>query len=406
MSAHPGARDRPEVRRLLDAARIAVDMDASLVTLHDGLEEVAVATSSRSALLRGAVGRRTPLTDTICGQVVAGRLPRWIPDAGADPIASVLPVTRAHGIGSYVGTPLHDDDGHVAGMLCCLSRAPDDRIGPDAPAVLESLASALSVALGLARRPAAAPEASPPVADASRGAPPSALEHHRAVLSLARGEDVDVLFEPVVDLATDRPLAFAAAFRAAACRGAAVGDVVGAHGLAGDVELACLHRALEHQGRQPPGTALAVAVSRSLLQRPGVVDLLLEHARSGLWVAVGHGAADDGATYERARRLREAGAVLAVDGAGTPSSGLVDALRLGPPLVSVCAPALDHAEDAGGADAQPDLVRALLAVTRSVGARLVVRDVTTAAQLEALRSLGVPLARGAAVGGPAPLPAA
>ncbi|MEJ5868612.1 EAL domain-containing protein [Pseudokineococcus sp. 5B2Z-1] len=405
MSAHAGARERPEVRRLLDAARIAVDMDASLVTLHEGLDEVAVATSSRSAMLRGAAGRRTPLADTICGQVVAGRLPRWIPDAGADPLASILPVTRAHDIGSYVGTPLHDDDGHVAGMLCCLSRAPDDRIGPDAPAVLESLASALSVALGLARRPATAPATAPPVAAPSRGAPLSSFEHHRAVLSLARGEDVDALFEPVVDLATDRPRAFAATFRAPACHGAAVGDVVGAHGLAEDVELACLHRALAHQGRQPPGTALAVAVSRGLLQRPGVLDLLLDHAGSGLWVAVGHGAADDGATYERARRLRAAGAVLAVDGAGTPSSGLVDALRLGPPLVSVCAATLERAKGGGGADVRPELVRALLAVTRSVGARLVVRDVTSPDQLDALRSLGVPLARGSAVGAPATLPA-
>lgn len=402
MSAHAGARARPEVRRLLDAARIAVDMDASLVTLHEGDEEVFVATSSRSALLRGAAGRRTPLADTICGQVVAGRLPRWIPDAGADPLASVLPVTRAHGIGSYVGTPLHDDDGHVAGMLCCLSRAPDDRIGPGTPAVLESLASALSVELGLAHR-----VAEPPAAVAPRPPALSSVDHHRAVLSLARGDDVDVLFEPVVDLATDRPRAFAAAFRAPACHGADVGAVVGAHGLAEEVELACLRRALDHQGRQPRGTALAVAVSRALLRRPGVVDLLLDHVRSGLWVAVGHGpdadwAAHEGAAHEGARRLRAAGAVLAVDGAGTPSAGLVDALRLGPPLVSVSAPALDGAR--GGEDVRPELVRALLAVTRSVGARLVVRDVATTRQLDALRALGVPLARGSALGGPAPLP--
>lgn len=418
MSAHVGARARPEVRRLLDAARIAVDMDTSVLTVHEDDVEVVLASSSRTGLGRDAVGRRTPLADTCCGQVLAGRLAPWVPDASADAVAAGLRAVRCSSFGSYVGAPLRSADGAVVGMLCCISRAPDPRVGPRSAAVLTSLALALVVELGLDapaagdRAPAAAQEGRPgeravPAAGADGEPPPvSGVDHHRAVLALARAEDLDTTFEPVVELAGGGVRAWAPRCRPV---DPALGDAVdavraaGRHGLAVEVELACLRAALEHQGRQPRGTALAVVTSSALLRRPGVVDLLVEHVPGGLWVGIHGGGRADAPLHEAARRLRAAGAVLAVDAAGSPSANLVDALRLRPHLVGVSAHALDGL---AGAALRPGLVEALLAVTRSVRTRLVAHDVATPAQRAQLRDLGVPLGRGPAVGLARPFPRA
>lgn len=405
MSALSSARRRPEVRRLLDAARIAVDMDSSLLTVHEGDVEVVLATSSRSGLARDAVGRRTPLSETYCGQVLAGRMAPWIPDARADPVAAASVPARELGVGSYVGAPMHDDAGAVVGMLCCISRAPDARVGPTSVAVLESLALALAAELGFTAAPPQQSPARPRErAAARRESLVSGVEHHRAVRALARGDGLEVDFEPVVSLVGGQVRAWVAHYRAVdpaldpPCDAL---QAAGRHGLAVEVENTCLRAALEHQGRQPGGTALAVGVTSRLLQREGVVEQLLEHARGGLWVRVDHGGAPADATLlEGARRLRDAGAVLAVDGARSPSANLVDALRLRPHLVGVSARALHGAGDG----LRPGLVEALLAVTRSVGARLVASDVATPAHRTQLRDLGVPLGRGPAVGDPGPLP--
>lgn len=404
MRSHAGARERPGVRRLLDAARIAVDMDASLVSLHEDGAEVVLACSSRTGLARDVVGRRTPLPETYCGQVAAGRLAPWVPDARADPVAASLAVTRSRGIGSYVGAPLRGGHGEVVGMLCCISRAPDDRLGPTAVAVLETLALALSAELDLDAAPAPGTPA-PDEASAPRRPPVSVVDHHRGVLALARGEGLRVEFEPLVDLARGRVRAFVPRCRTEDPALGPSEDAVaaaGRHGLALEVERACLSAVLAHQGQQPRGAALAVGVSAQLLRRPGVVEDLVDHVPGGLWVAVDPGGASaDARLHEAARRLRTAGAVLAVDGTGSPSASLVDALRLQPHLVSVTAAVLDGL---AGASLRPHLVASLLAVTRSVGARLVARDVATPAQRAQLRDLGVPLGRGPAVGPVGPLP--
>jgi GAF domain-containing protein len=66
-----------------------------------------------------------PLADSYCIRVVRGELPAVIPDASQNLIAAGLAVTAAAGIGAYVGVPVTFTDGHMYGMLCCLSHAPD-----------------------------------------------------------------------------------------------------------------------------------------------------------------------------------------------------------------------------------------------------------------------------------------
>jgi len=71
-----------------------------------------------------AIGRgdEVPLSRGYCRRMVEAEIPGVIPDTAAHPVTAELEVTRAAGIGSYVGVPVRRGDGRLYGSLCAASR--------------------------------------------------------------------------------------------------------------------------------------------------------------------------------------------------------------------------------------------------------------------------------------------
>ncbi|WP_249009281.1 GAF domain-containing protein [Conexibacter sp. DBS9H8] len=82
---------------------------------------------------------RVPLVDTICRQMVMGRVPRRIPDTRAEPSIADLPAVAGGGIGAYVGVPVTAPDGTPFGTLCCLSERPRPDVGEEDVELVETL---------------------------------------------------------------------------------------------------------------------------------------------------------------------------------------------------------------------------------------------------------------------------
>ncbi len=113
------------IERVLEAAREELGMDVAFVSEF----------TQRRLIFRTLVGEAesfgwqeddgVPLDETLCQQLLEGRLPNVIPDAKADGRVRFLDVTGKAGIGSYVGAPIRFSDGRLYGTFCILSHSPE-----------------------------------------------------------------------------------------------------------------------------------------------------------------------------------------------------------------------------------------------------------------------------------------
>ena len=67
------------------------------------------------------VGGSDQLEESWCQRVVDGRLPRFISDARADPLAASLLDQLPFPIGTHISTPIVLKNGEIYGTLCCFS---------------------------------------------------------------------------------------------------------------------------------------------------------------------------------------------------------------------------------------------------------------------------------------------
>ncbi|WP_336923778.1 bifunctional diguanylate cyclase/phosphodiesterase [Aquipuribacter sp. SD81] len=213
-------------------------------------------------------------------------------------------------------------------------------------------------------------------------------------------DHVAVAVQPVVDLATGAVVA-----HEALARFPHSGDVTGvfeaawAEGFGDLLELETVGRALTLPGR-PPGTALHVNVSGAALASERfwsglparLDDVVVELGED-------HRVPDWAVHADAVRALRERGARVAVDDLGAGAGDLARVLAIRPDLIT-----LDRGVVTGcGTDpAREGLVRALLQLARSDGARVCAEGVETEADLDVLRALGVDLVQGFLLGRPRP----
>lgn len=163
-----------------------------------------------------------------------------------------------------------------------------------------------------------------------------------------------------------------------------------------------LERAVAARADLPPQTFLTVNVDPHLLADDLVADALLRHGDLSRVVLelTEHTRVDEaGRAMAALDRARSAGALVAMDDAGTGYAGLELLLDLRPDIVK-----LDRAL-VTGIDADP-VKRALAEVFGDLVGRMdgwiLAEGVETRAELEALIGLGVPLGQGWALGRPQP----
>ncbi|WP_100502305.1 EAL domain-containing protein [Geodermatophilus chilensis] len=220
---------------------------------------------------------------------------------------------------------------------------------------------------------------------------------------LADPDDLTLVFQPIVDLATARVVGYEASSRFPGTAGPDVWYAAAADcALAAELEALAVTRALAAVPLLPDGTSLTVTVSPHLLGSAPVQDALATRPDLSRVVVqlAGHTPVDDlDALRRHTDALRARSALVAVADA---AAGLPTVAAVRPELLT-----LDRALVTG---VEGDPVRtALTEVVRDlagrIGARLVAEGVETAAELAALARLGVPLAQGWLLGRPTPEPA-
>jgi EAL domain-containing protein (putative c-di-GMP-specific phosphodiesterase class I) len=220
---------------------------------------------------------------------------------------------------------------------------------------------------------------------------------------LAGEDDLTVVFQPIVDLASATVAGYEALPR---FPGTAAPDVwfaaAAEAGLRAELEALALRKALAALPDLPRTTFLTVNVSPHLLGSAPVAAAFAEPAtlRRVVVELTEHMPTPDlEALRAQTAALRSRGALIAIDDAGSSFAGLQQLAEVRPQLVK-----LDRAL-VTGADSDP--VRAALAemvgtVADRIDAWLLAEGVETAAELAVLTRLGVPLAQGWLLGRPTP----
>ena len=219
---------------------------------------------------------------------------------------------------------------------------------------------------------------------------------------LADPDDLTVVFQPIVDLASASIAGYEALSR---FPGTATPDVwfaaAAEAGLGAELEALAIHRALQSLPDLPAGTFMTVNVSPRLLGSPPVAAVLAARPtlRRVVLELTEHSPVHDVAALRRQIAvLRARGALIAIDDAGAGWSGLQQLAELRPQLVK-----LDRSLVAGADD---DPVKVALAemvgtFTGRIDAWLLAEGIETVGELAAFARLGVPLAQGWLLGRPA-----
>ena len=220
---------------------------------------------------------------------------------------------------------------------------------------------------------------------------------------LADPDDLTLVFQPIVDLAAATVAGYEALARFPGSAGPDVWFAAAAEaGIAAELEALAIHKALEAVPALPPDTFLTVNVSPHILGSAPVQAALATRPdlRRVVVELTEHTPVHDLAALRRqCDELRDRGALIALDDAGSGYSGLQQLAALRPQVVK-----LDRALVS---DADTDPVRVALAemlgeFAGRIDAWLLAEGIETTAELAAFAQLGVPLAQGWLLGRPTP----
>lgn len=221
----------------------------------------------------------------------------------------------------------------------------------------------------------------------------------------ATGEGLSSHYQPIVDVERGTVVGFEALAR---FEGYPVRDpetwfaAAREHGQLVDLEAAALRAALAPRDNLPANSFLTVNLGPDVLDAPAVREVLSsQRTLAGLVVELTeHARVDSYAALEPAiDRLRSAGAMLAIDDAGSGYAGLTHLLSLRPDIVKldrVLVSGLQHDE------AKRTLVEMVGVLAGRLDAWLLAEGVETRDELDCLVRLGVPLVQGYHLARPGP----
>ncbi|MGH1503379.1 MAG: EAL domain-containing protein [Acidimicrobiales bacterium] len=222
--------------------------------------------------------------------------------------------------------------------------------------------------------------------------------------ALSDGE-IGCVFQPIVELASERVVGFEALARFGPDRQGPAPDLVFAVarelGVADELQALAVDGALSARDGLPSGCFLSVNVGPECLAGERVQEALARHGRLDRVIVelTEHSPWQWNDLRPAITGLRRLGAQVAVDDMGTGYHGLRQILDLQPSILRLD-PSLVQAVDQD--DAKSVLVEMMGTLADRVGARLLAEGVETAGEAARLTSLGVPLGQGFHLGRPQP----
>jgi EAL domain-containing protein (putative c-di-GMP-specific phosphodiesterase class I)/AmiR/NasT family two-component response regulator len=224
--------------------------------------------------------------------------------------------------------------------------------------------------------------------------------------AVLRDQSITAVFQPVVDVKTLRVVGYEGLSRFPD-RGALgpqqwFSDAF-AVGLGPELEWLAATTILSYLDHVAAGTFLAINMSPATILYAIERELCPTKACSRVVIELTeHQPIEDYSVVQRAlATLRGFGARLAADDLGSGYAGFRHLISLRPDLIKLDMSLVRGIHRHPG---QRALASALAAFARDVGARVIAEGVEEQAELDTLRSIGVPWAQGCYLGGPGPLP--
>jgi len=364
------------------------------------------------------LGTRVSLEDSLSGVAVRSGEVQLSNDTSADPRVDA-DACRRLSVASLVCVPLARTN-ETVGVLAVNATRPHAFSERDVE-VLSRLGDFVSVAVGTA---CDLYQVCTDLLDLSHSLDSSGDAAGRYVMSVLRPEaahridaeqriqgiveDPDALsivFQPIIDLSTDRVFGFEALARFDAWPYRTPDlwfQEAHEHHLGIELELLAATRAIAHLPMVPEGACLTVNAGPEMVMSREFVDLLLDAPRRGVVLELTeHARFDDyPGLITSLRELRREGIRLAIDDTGNGYSSLSHILKLAPDFIK-----LDR-DLVSGIDVDP--VRRILAASLvmfagDTGARIIAEGVETREELDVVCDLGVDYAQGYFLGRPAAL---
>lgn len=367
------------VERMLASVRRHAHVDVAYLTAYDD-EAVTIRALVGDGEVVG-IGRGDRIDDdhALCMAAVTGAVPMVVPDVRSHRRLRRMAETGGLRVGAFAAAPVHLSDGSLFGALCVASQDPLPELGSPTQVLLTVLADVLGDQLA-----------------AEVAADRNGQREREELLALTEPGRLTTLLQPIVDLATGEVLGAEALTRfitvphrtpdlwfAQAAR----------YGVAGELEVAAVDRALGHLSRLLPEWYLSLNASPGVVASGVLGEVLTEDVAPRVVIEVTEHAAvaDYGDLTASLDLLRGRGARIAVDDVGAGFSSFRHVLELRPDLIKV------DRSLVRGCDTDPmhrAMVESIVGFARRAGVGIIAEAVETPDELAVLQSLGVASAQG------------
>ncbi len=119
-----GDEKHKSLPQLLNAIRQHLKMDVAFISEFENGRRVFRQVDPAGPANPVQPGASDPLEESYCQRVVDGRLPELMRDARENSVAAALPVTHALPVGGHISVPIRTANGNVYGTFCCFSHSP------------------------------------------------------------------------------------------------------------------------------------------------------------------------------------------------------------------------------------------------------------------------------------------
>lgn len=381
------SEDPPGLTRMLRAIRCHLGLDVAFISEFLGPVRVFnhVDANGVSPI---QPGDSMPMEHGYCQRVIDGRLPELMPDTAAVPAALALPDTAGVPIGSHLSVPIRLADGRIYGTFCCFGFGKREGLNERDLGVMRAFAEVAAIEIEeQMQRERKRHEGSERVR--------YAMEH----------DDPTIVYQPIYRLRDGTISGFESLSRFSAPPSRPpdqwfleAADV----DLGVELELCAIRKALAGLRHLPGKSYVAINSSPATVMCGQLDDVLSEVDASRVVVEITEHAhvPDYDSLCGALLPLRARGARLSIDDAGAGYASMRHILALRPDIIKL------DISLTRNIDADPTryaLAAALIEFANKTSSSIVAEGVETAAELEALRSLGAQTAQGYFLARPLPL---
>lgn len=379
---------QPALARTLEAIRLHLGMDVAFISEIAGCRRWFRHVDAQDPQGPVQVGASDAVEASYCQRVIDGRLPELMADACLNPEALTLAATRALPVGAHLSVPIRFADGQLYGTFCCFSHAANHTLNERDLAMMRVVAELLAghVQQDLQQRDAA-------------------LQIERRLDTVLQHGGLQMMYQPIVDLAAGRVAGFESLARFAADpqRPPDVWFSEAAQvGRAAELESRAIRLALAALAVLPSTLYVAVNASPPMIVQGELARLLQDQPLHRIVLEVTEHQAVE--SYEAiaavVQPLQAAGLRLAIDDAGAGYASFRHILNLRPEIVKLDI-SITRAIDTDRS--RRALAAALCGFSRETGCTIVAEGIETAAELATLQHLGIQNAQGFHLGRPMPL---